>query len=90
MKRSEMIELMTYIIHSNRRATEAISSIDLAEAVLTMQEENKMLPPERFQITKISLSDGSEMSKHDYVNTWEFEVKSEMDLPAHRNPSSDE
>lgn len=47
MKKSEMLQLMVDIIHGFRRSTEGVTSVELGEMVLRMQEELGMLPPIR-------------------------------------------
>lgn len=45
MKRSEMLNKMADIIHLHRRATEGVTSDELALFVLDMQEKEGVLPP---------------------------------------------
>lgn len=46
MKRSEMLVKIADIVHSYRRATEGVTSDQLAHMILEMQEAHGMLPPD--------------------------------------------
>lgn len=46
MKRSEMLNFLSKMIHEHRRRTEAVTSDELAEMLLVYAEKAGMLPPE--------------------------------------------
>lgn len=47
MKRQEAVDIITDIIHENRRRTEICTSIELAEMILDTLENVGMQPPSR-------------------------------------------
>lgn len=46
MKKSEMIEKICDILHTYRRSTEAVNSLELSEWILNICEREGMSPPD--------------------------------------------
>lgn len=68
MKRSEMLNKITDIIHNYRRATEVVTSEQLSHMLLEMQEAYGMQPPVYYDVI---YDDPPECDG--YINEWEKE-----------------
>lgn len=70
MRRSEMINKISNIVHEWRRATDAYSSDEIAEMILATQEFEGMLPPLGLDKTQI-YPPGNKFHNPDYVGSLE-------------------
>lgn len=67
MKRSEILNKISNVVHEHRRRTESCTSDDLAKIILDLVEENGMLPPETID------PENPSHPENDFINSWEPE-----------------